>query len=281
MKRIFMTIGLVLVLIAILIPSVPVLASQGPSNGSLVQIKRSTSRNWAGYAEALNGSTGAIVGAAGSVTDVKGQWTVPAVTGLSSRGSYYSSAWVGIDGYGDTTVEQIGTEQDWNNGRASYYAWFEMYPQGAWELLPKYYPVSANDSMTAEVAYIGNGKFTLSLSDTRGGKLVWSFSTTQTLRSAKEETAEWIMEAPSSYSGVLPLADFTRIYFSNCSAVIDNNPCAITTYHYDAITMMIGNGAAEATPSILTASASSFNVTLNSSGAINNIVQTYQHGRTR
>ena len=42
-----------------------------------------------------------------AVSDVKGTWTVPTVT--SSSVNSYSAVWVGIDGYADNTVEQIGT----------------------------------------------------------------------------------------------------------------------------------------------------------------------------
>jgi hypothetical protein len=62
-------------------------------------------------------------------------------------GFYYSSAWVGIDGYSDNTVEQIGTEQDWIWGRAIYYSWFEMYPNRPYRILAR---VSPDDKMVAE-----------------------------------------------------------------------------------------------------------------------------------
>src|SRR4051812_35832181 len=69
------------------------------------------STNWSGYAAVTNLSSPAP----NSVTAVSGSWVVPTVTG-SRQGSSYSSAWVGIDGFSDSTVEQIGTEQDVING---------------------------------------------------------------------------------------------------------------------------------------------------------------------
>ena len=261
MKRLLIFIGLTLALSAVLISSVPVLASPAPSNALRVHIERSTSSNWSGYAEAETGSVGNITGVAGSVTFASGTWTVPAVTGPNSRGSYYSSAWVGIDGYSDNTVEQIGTEQDWSNGHASYYAWYEMYPSAGYEIPDT---VKPGDIMTATVSY-STGTFTLSLIDTRGQVKAWGYSTTQKLSSAKEETAEWIMEAPSS-RGVLPLADFGTINFSGCIATINSVPCNITTTGaYDPITM-VDNGA-KATPSLL--SPSSFSVTYSGTASKN------------
>src|SRR5439155_9436556 len=69
-----------------------------------------TSQNWSGYAAETSLSSPQD----GAVTDVKGSWIVPAVT-ASSSSKTYSSAWLGIDGYSDGTVEQIVTEQDWSN----------------------------------------------------------------------------------------------------------------------------------------------------------------------
>lgn len=296
MKWFLIVIGLILALVAILVPCIPVSASPRQSNAPFVRIKRSTSSNWSGYAEtttAVTGGTPPITGTVGSVTNASGQWTVPAITGPSGRGAYYSSAWVGIDGYGDTTVEQIGTEQDWSNGRPSYYAWFEMYPSVGYELNTRVFPVAAGDVMTATVVCtnISTGAFTLSLSDVTKG---WSFSPAnypqyakQTLKSAKEESAEWVMEAPSSSRGVLPLADFKTINFSNCSAIINGASCGITTTGaYDPITMETSTGMPEATPSGLTPTSSSgvpqaFSVNWGSSGATNNITNSYQHVHLR
>ena len=38
--------------------------------------------------------------------------------------------WVGIDGYSDSTVEQIGTEENVVNGVPQYHAWWKMYSAG-------------------------------------------------------------------------------------------------------------------------------------------------------
>src|SRR5205823_5527538 len=81
------------------------------------------STNWSGYSS----FTSLQHPATGSVTSVIGSWTIPTLS--PSTQTTFSSAWVGIDGFSDQTVEQIGTEQDWYNGKQVNYAWFEMYPQ--------------------------------------------------------------------------------------------------------------------------------------------------------
>ncbi len=115
--------------------------------GRLVPANLST--NWSGYA---------IDASHGAVTAVYGSWVVPTVTGT---GTSYSSAWVGIDGDNSSTVEQIGTDSDISNGKATYYAWYEMYPSDSVNLK---LTVKPGDSISAQVTYASNG-FTLSIKD--------------------------------------------------------------------------------------------------------------------
>jgi hypothetical protein len=214
------------------------------------------STNWAGYA---------VSAGAGAVTSVSGSWVVPAVSGT---GTAYSSAWVGIDGYNSSTVEQIGTDSDVSNGNPVYYAWYEMYPSP---------PVNLNlairpgDTISASVSYSG-GSFLLQITD--GSQ---SFSITKSAPSAQRTSAEWIQEAPSSFSGVLPLANFGTINFSNARATISGTTGPIDgpswSGQYDSINMVTNTGALKATTSGLTdsgsgsAATSSFSVTWVSSGS--------------
>ncbi len=199
----------------------------------------STSTNWSGY-----DNTG------GTFTDVKGSWTQPAAS-CSSGQTAYSSFWVGIDGDTTNTVEQTGTDADCSSGSPVYYAWYEMYPKFPVNLSNTVRP---GDSITAEVKVATGGKFTLIISDSTQH---WTFTTNQTLKKAKLGSAEWIAEAPSGSGGVLPLANFGTVSFSNCTAngvSISSNP------NPDAITMASGS-TTKATPSGLGGGGSSFSVT--------------------
>src|ERR1017187_146731 len=71
-----------------------------------------------------------------------------------------SAIWVGIDGNSDSTVEQIGTEQDWTSGSPVYYAWFDMYPAVGYMITT--FPVQPGDEISAEVQFIAKNKFVLS-----------------------------------------------------------------------------------------------------------------------
>jgi hypothetical protein len=225
-----------------------------------------TSTNWSGYA---------VTTGNGAVSAVSGNWAVPAVLPTVSG---YSSAWVGIDGVGrNATVEQIGTDSDFVNGAPQYYAWYEMYPAAPVYLSTGTYPVVPGDTMSASVTASVPGVFQLSIADTPQGASSpsWSFTTTQTLSSARQNTAEWIMEAPSNIFGVLPLADFVTINFSQARATIsgtpglaDNGWSGTTLYQ---INMITPTGALKASTGPLTdagnPTTSSFGVTWVSSGS--------------
>jgi hypothetical protein len=162
-------------------------------------IRYATSTNWSGYAAT-----------SGTYTSVSASWTEP--TGTCSRSTQYSSFWVGLDGYNSGSVEQTGTDVDCSGGSARYYAWYEMYPA---------YPVNYSntvrpgDHLNASVTYLGNNQFRLFIGDTTQG---WSHTTTASLSGAARSSAEVIVEAPSSSSGVLPLADFGTASFTGSTA---------------------------------------------------------------
>jgi hypothetical protein len=139
----------------------------------------------------------------------------------------------------------LGTEADIDNtGHAQYYAWFEMYPH------PGYYITLPNDGyllpgnqMMAEVKSGSGGRFQLEIWNLSQR---WVFQTVQK-QSAQRSSAEWVVEAPATWSGgVLPLADFNSsslFSFTNCGAAVNyGSRQPISSYHYDPLTMVGSNG---------------------------------------
>jgi hypothetical protein len=220
-----------------------------------IRIAESTSANWSGYAAQASSGSGVV----GSVTDVQGSWVVPTVTG-SRRHTSYSSSWVGIDGYSDGTVEQLGTESDWASNGQRNYAWFEMYPAGGYMISG--FPVFRGDTISAEVSYLGNNVYQLSIvNHTHPASFTVPYSYTTTSAGLRT-SAEWIVEAPSS-GGVLPLANFGTEPFANCQATINGVAGPIDASGFvDPLTMIDPRGGT-ATPSSLTDNSgeSSFTVT--------------------
>ncbi|WP_328911719.1 MULTISPECIES: G1 family glutamic endopeptidase [unclassified Streptomyces] len=204
------------------------------------RVTHSTSSNWAGYA-----ATGS------RFTSVSASWVQPSVTCTST--TTYSSFWIGLDGDGSSSVEQTGTEADCSGGRAVYSSWYEMYPA-----YPVNYTntVSPGDQFTATVSTNGSGSFTLTLTDVTKN---WTKTTTKTLSGASLASAEVIAEAPSSSSGVLPLAHFSTAAFTSATA----NGQPIGNYGPDKINMASGS-TTKATTSALSGG-NSFTVAWNHS----------------
>ncbi len=180
-----------------------------------------TDVNWSGYA---------ISTATNSVSSVAGSWVVPAVNPKSSG---YSATWVGIDGYNSSTVEQIGTEQDVIGGRIAYSAWFEMYPTSS-VTIPNF-AVQPGDSISASVRYDSTHQnFVLTINDATESE---SYTTTQTVAGALRSSAEWVVEAPADSRGVLPLAAFGSVTFTNAYATVNGTTGPIDNWQAYSINM--------------------------------------------
>jgi hypothetical protein len=234
-----------------------------------------TSNSWSGYVAATNIAQPQI----GSVSAVYGSWIVPAVTG-PSQGITESSIWVGIDGWGNSTVEQVGTGENVVNGRPVYNAWWEMYSKGDGqpEQIITSMTVMPGDSITASVQYIAgggpSGEFYLSIID--NSRPNDSFSTYQTSAQtqdpqAQRQCAEWIVEAPTLNGKITTLANFARVTFTNASAVINgvSGPINADSWQSQAVNMA-SNGVSQDTTSGLTSSGTGFVVTydLSAGGAM-------------
>src|SRR5207245_2181338 len=110
--------------------------------------------------------------------------------------------------YSSSSVEQIGTDSDIANGVPTYYAWYEMYPNPFSKIYTV--PVKPGDVIAASVSYTGSDNFHLVISNTTAGQ---SFSIDKLASGVQRSSAEWIAEAPSSISGVLPLTNFGTVNF--------------------------------------------------------------------
>jgi hypothetical protein len=205
-------------------------ASSAPSflkHGFQISNATVTSTNWSGYA--ATGST---------YTSVSTTYTQPSVS-CSGRSGTYAAFWVGLDGYSSSTVEQTGTLAYCSGSRAEYVGWYEMYPQGSNDYSNT---VAAGNTIFESVTFSGSDVYTLVLEDeTRG----WTKTTVVDASGDARSSAEVIAEAPSSSTGVLPLADFGTVTFDNSLV----NGSSLSSFSPTAINMVSSSGAAEATTS--------------------------------
>jgi|BarGraNGADG00212_1021973.scaffolds.fasta_scaffold05736_5 hypothetical protein len=169
-------------------PRIALLTDKNPHGGGSGSGFGWASSNWSGYA--ITGS---------GLTSVTGTWVVPTVS--SSTGSTYSSSWIGIDGFNNSSLIQTGTEQDFVSGQAVYYAWWEILP--ASETVITSITVHPRDVMSASIAPSGTpGMWVITIADG-----VQVFTTTRAY-SGPQTSAEWIEEAPSIGGRVATLAHY-------------------------------------------------------------------------
>ncbi len=230
--------------------------AHGAQNTTNVQ-----STNWSGYADTSD-----------TFRTLSSSWVQPAVNctaggllGLKPLQATYSSFWVGLDGYGSSSVEQTGTDSDCTSSHTpSYYAWYEMYPAGSVTISATQYPVHPGDVMNGLVTSDAAGSsFTLTINDATRG---WTYSTTLAGSGLTRASAEFVAEAPSQcialFCRQLPLADFGTVNFSNASVTDTAGKSGTISGFNDAdIQMASQSGTVKATPSALTAGGSAFSVT--------------------
>jgi len=217
--------------------------------GHAVVIKGLTqeeSTNWSGYAD--NNSAG------NTYSTVAGNWTEPTVS-CSGFTESLAAFWVGIDGLTSDSVEQDGTLAECYFGSVYYYTWWEMYPTNDIQVVGD--TLRPGDSISASVVRSGSS-YTLKVTDSsRSGD---SFTTTQSCSSCANSSAEWIAEAPSSSTGVLPLSDFHSWTLSGAT-VTSGSAGVISSFPDDELTMIDSSGHVKAQPSPLNSSGNGFSVT--------------------
>lgn len=150
------------------------------------------SLNWAGYA---------VSGPAGSATQVTASFNVPTIQ--ASKQTTYVAFWAGLDGYSSGTVEQAGILAESAHGKVVYMAWTEFYPAAptyaSWSPAP-------GDVITVTVTTTGMSQpVTATVTDSTTGA---SYTNTATNSAYMLSSAEWIVERPSTLSGLTTLANF-------------------------------------------------------------------------
>jgi Peptidase A4 family len=173
----------------------------------------------------------------GQYETASADWTVPhASCDFLEMAS--SAAWVGIDGYGESTVEQIGTDSDCILGQDTYSSWWELYGtpvQGGVSVdLPGNDHIHPGDQVFAQVV-AGHGAGTPGLNipgqGTYGFTFVnftenWVFNAIEPSRGAlsqepPNQDAEWIVEQPSCFWVCQALAKYGHVTFTGMFVMLN------------------------------------------------------------
>jgi hypothetical protein len=165
-------------------------------------------------------------------TYVHSEWVQPAITchGVPYQ---YTSEWVGLDGFNDSTVEQDGTGAHCggaNHKTPLYVAWYEMYPLGSFNV----FPVKPGDVIEASVRYVSSTKmFDLTISDVSSNK---TSSTSAACNACQRSSAEWINERPALCNPfptncfITALADFGTATMTDATAKDGNGAEGIGSF---------------------------------------------------
>jgi hypothetical protein len=204
--------------------------------------------NWSGF----------VIKPTDPVTAVGGTWVVP---NMPSAKTGAVSIWVGIDGAGNHTVEQLGTFWPASKGYRAFVE-FSGASQPPEPALP---PIQPGDTVSAAIAYVSssgdNATFQMAFSIlTPAGKTEsWSADLTTSGMNVQLATGEWIVEAPGyGKSDFQPLGNFGSVQFAGAWATAGTTTAGIDSFTNYAINMdTSGNGGGKAEPFTLTDSSSS------------------------
>src|SRR4029077_4730490 len=120
-----------------------------------------------------------------------------------------------------------------------YFGWYEMFPAAPVNFSNT---VKPGDKFSASVTFSGTETYTLVLKDTTQG---WTQNIVKNQSGLARSSAEVITEAPSSNSGVLPLANFGTVSYSTSSA----NGALLASFKPVEIIMINNSGADKDTTS--------------------------------
>lgn len=157
------------------------------------------------------------------VRTIWGTWDVPKLKPMPIDA--YCSIWVGIDGWLNNFIEQIGTSHNWIDGKQHNFAWFSVYPNPPYEIVD--FPISEGDSISASVVYTRNGVYELQIfNNTKFVFTTCPYECTQSygLRSS----GQWVVESFIVQGQPKPLANFGTINFKECEATLGGYYGSIT-----------------------------------------------------
>jgi ketosteroid isomerase-like protein len=215
--------------------------STSPAPRPGVTPSQDTSHNWSGYA-----ATGS------KYTSVTGTWTVPQVSSNGAAG--VGATWVGIGGVSSRDLIQAGTQEtDGGAGRVQYSAWVETLPQAS---RPVPFAVHPGDSVTVTISEQSTNNWSIDFTNNTTGKTYH----TSTRYTSSHSSAEWVVEAPSSGNGILPLDNFGNISFTDASATQNGQTVNLSQAHAQPITMLGGQGQKLAVPTGIGSDGASFSV---------------------
>jgi hypothetical protein len=163
------------------------------------------SSNWCGYV-----ATGSK-----PFTDVRATWIVPSVS--SNIVPAHSATWVGIGGFPvPTTMIQAGTGQFVTLTGLKYFAWYEVLP-APYVFVSDVFP---GDTVTVAISKMSDRspiwRITMTITSKEGS--IKTFDNYVRFIDVNAYTAEFMLERPYGILVTPPLANFSTVTFTHCTA---------------------------------------------------------------
>ncbi|MFI1184470.1 G1 family glutamic endopeptidase [Streptomyces sp. NPDC020799] len=171
---------------------------RGQARGRAGKRRSQNGYNWSGYVAGGRPFTTA------SVT-----WTVPDIA-CSSEGDSVAE-WVGLDGWSDDTVEQIGIQESCESGTPTFDNWYEFYPEP-----PVYFHdrVQPGDIVHATAHHVSGTTYELTLTDETQK---WTRTKKADNWTAANSSAEVIVESNHRLFPRFRQIDFTKARFDGAA----------------------------------------------------------------
>ncbi len=198
----------------------------------------SISRNWAGYV-----ATSPAAGA----SCVEATWVEPSIS-CPSKGTRAVAIWVGIGGFSEAALVQLGTEASCRNGVLVRVSWRESLPQEK-SVVPTDLQVRSGDRIHAQVLWLGGSRYQLSMVNLSNGQ---AFSKVVANRSLRRTSTEWVVEAPAVGCPVncqiLSMPRFSTVTFSRVATTWRGvlQPLDGSSFTHQRIRMVTAGGSTRA-----------------------------------
>ena len=184
-----------------------------------------TSSNWSGTVVFTDPAVDPFVW-------IIGQWTVPDAYSPNpgDGNTYYSSAWIGIDGDGSTDVLQAGSETDVTGfGPAASYAWWEWFPDFS-VAIPNF-PFAPGDAATLLICSTGPTSAYFSFGNLTSLQYTSFSITAPPGTTLVGNCAEAVLERPGVGGGLAELPRYGENFFD-----------AVTAYTKSGASYDVGTG---------------------------------------
>jgi hypothetical protein len=168
------------------------------------------------------------------ISCISASWMVPEIK--PSENMTFSGVWIGIGGYGEESLIQTGTEQEYLNNKPVYYAWYELLPDYLVRIPTLH--VQPGDTIAASINLVNESTniWLITINDvTRSEQFKKTIVYTSSMLSA-----EWVVERPKVNGTVSTLADFGNVTFTECNASVDDVTGPIGNFSYAQLAMYDG-----------------------------------------